>query len=494
MMDAQEIQRLIQLDHAHVWHPFTPMRQWRESDPIIIESGDAEFLFDVHGKRYIDGVSSLWANVHGHRVKEIDDAIRAQLDRVAHSTMLGLANVPATELAGELVAMTPGDLTRVFYTDSGATATEVAFKMAVGYWFHRGQDQRHTFLALTGAYHGDTTGAMSVGYSDLFHRPFRRMTFQTEFVDPPHITYDSTRAAEKVGERRRWPLEDDQRCAKAVAEALAALDAKLCEVGGATAGIVLEPLVQGAAGMVMQPPAYVQGVAELAKKHGTLLIVDEVATGFGRTGEMFACDRAGIKPDLLCLGKGLSGGYLPVAATLCTEEIGQAFEGELGEHRTLYHGHTFTGNPLGCAASLASIKLLQREGMMAEVREKAGMLARLLDPLRDADGFPQVVDVRQCGLMLGIELHAPPTKVAGNTAGQDGGGALGDFGETASPAAPGQTIRRPAYEACMRARDEGLLIRPLGNVIILMPPLAIRRESLEQLAETTINAIEMTTY
>jgi adenosylmethionine-8-amino-7-oxononanoate aminotransferase len=451
-MDEAEIARLAALDHAHVWHPFTPMRQWREAEPLIIVGGEAEFLIDARGNRYIDGVSSLWCNVHGHRVAEIDSAVRGQLDRIAHTSALGLTNVPAIELAAALVRIAPGGkLTKVFYSDSGATATEVAFKMAMGYWFHTGSPRRTIFIALDGAYHGDTVGAMSIGYSELFHRPFRPMTFHTEFVPP-----------------------DD----------LEALDAKLEQLGDRVAGVVIEPLVQGAAGMIVQSPGYLRGISELVKKHGTLLIADEVATGFGRTGRMFACEHEAVAPDLLCLGKGLTGGYLPLAATLATDRIAAAFEGELHEHKTLFHGHTFTANPLACAAALASLKLFETRNTLAEVQRKSWLLAQLLAA---AKSIPAVADVRQCGLMAAVELRPvspsvptpnpqPPTLLSGSTG--------GDFGETATPAA-----HRPAHDACLAARAHGVIVRPLGNSIILVPPLCITDENLRRLVTVVVEEI-----
>jgi adenosylmethionine-8-amino-7-oxononanoate aminotransferase len=466
-VDEREIQRLVALDHAHVWHPFTPMRQWREAEPVIIEAGAGDELIDVHGRRYIDGVSSLWCNVHGHRVASIDDAIRGQLERIAHTTMLGLANVPATELAARLVSLAPGPrkLNKVFYSDSGATATEVAFKMAVGYWFHRGEPERNTFIALSGAYHGDTVGAMSVGYSELFHRPYKSMVFHTEFVSPPQVA---------VGYRRaeNWALEDEPWCNSVRDRAIGELDDALTRLGGQVAGVVVEPLVQGAAGMLMQPPGYLRGVADLVKKHGTLLIADEVATGFGRTGRMFACEHEEVTPDILCLGKGLSGGYLPLAATLATEAIEQAFTGELHEHKTLYHGHTFTGNPLACAAALASLDLFDENNVLAEVNRKAELLRQMLTPLRE---LPEVSDVRQRGLMVGIELGGSSS---------DGASQMGDFGETTN-----RYARRIGHEVCAACRAHGVIVRPLGNVVVLMPPLAIQEKNLRRLAEVVVGEI-----
>ncbi len=480
-MDNATLQRIRQLDRDHVWHPFTPMRQWRETDPPVIVAGEGDDLIDAAGRRYLDGTGSLWCNVHGHRAPGIDNAIRQQLDRIAHCTMLGLVNVPATELAARLCEITPGNLNKVFYSDAGATATEVAFKMAVGHWYHTGQPKRDTFIALEGAYHGDTTGAMSIGYSELFHRPFKSMVFHTEFVMPPAIQSD-----------RRWPLDDENACNQARDAALEALDARLEQLADRCAGVVIEPLVQGAAGIRVQPPGYLRGVAELCRRHGTLLIVDEVATGFGHTGKLFACEHEGVEPDLMALGKGLSGGYLPLAATLCTDEIAASFEGELHEMKTLYHGHTFTGNPLACAAALASVKIVLADGFLDALPGKAARLARGLDPLRDGGKFPHVRDVRQCGLMVGIEIGLPGsdggTWLSGSSggSGNSGGSELGDFGET-----PDTSAHRPrwAYEICDAGRTRGVIIRPLGNVIVLMPPPAMSDEHLDELAAAVVATI-----
>jgi len=467
-MDPAEIQRLIELDHAHVWHPFTPMRQWRQAEPIIIEAAEGDQLIDVRGKRYIDGVSSLWCNIHGHRVPAIDHAIRDQLDKVAHTTMLGLANVPATQLAAKLVDIAPGALSRVFYSDAGATATEVAFKMAIGRHYHLGRRDQHVLVAIEGAYHGDTTGSMSVGYSDLFHRAFARMVFHTETVPAPDTfhTLFQREHTRPGGKQRLWSLEDERHCEKVRETALAALSDKLRDLGERCAGVVIEPLVQGAAGLIMQPPGYLKAVAEMTKQRGLLLIADEVATGFGRTGRMFACEHEHVEPDILCLAKGLSGGYLPLAATLCTDEIAAAFEGELDEHRTLYHGHTYTGNPLGCAAALASINLFEQNDLLAHVRRKAALLAEHLDDLRDIDRFGLVADVRQRGLMVAIELS------------HDGAAATGF-----------DPSRRLGYDTCAAARSRGALLRPLGNTLILMPPLAITDQNLKRLAHITLESI-----
>lgn len=482
-MNIEEFRQLVAWDHAHVWHPFTPMRQWREGEPLIIEAGEGDFLIDTQGRRYLDGVSSLWCNVHGHRVPELDEAIRGQLDRVAHTTMLGLANVPATQLAARLAAIAPGGLEKVFYTDAGATATEVAFKMAVGYWHHRGEPDRTTFIAVEGAYHGDTMGAVSVGYSETFHKAYKKLVFHTEWVESPDCFHTEYRddccqhdlgisRCEAVQDRsgkkgwRVWSGECEivQRMVREVA--LRELGRKLKSLSGSVAAVVVEPIVQGAAGMIMQPAGYLAGVEKLCREHGVLLIADEVAVGFGRTGRMFACEHEGVTPDIMCLGKGITGGYLPLAATLATDEIASAFEGELHEHRTLYHGHTYTGNPLAAAAAVASLDLFEKNELIEAVNRKAKRLGDWLNPLRDGERFPMVVDVRQRGLMVGIELA--------------------QNGQTGTGFDPS---RRLGHAVCDVLRGEGILLRPLGNVVVLMPPLAISEDHLKMLAEKTVEAI-----
>src|SRR5690349_10363674 len=317
------------LDHRHLWHPFTQQRGWCDSEPLAIESGEGTDLIDTSGRRYIDGVSSLWCNVHGHSHPAIDDAIRDQLGRVAHSTMLGLTHPGAAELAGRLVDLAPPGLSRVFYSESGSTAVEIALKMAFQYWRQRDGErhQRDSFVCLTDAYHGDTIGSVSVGGIDTFHSAFGPLLFKTHRVDP-----GDTRKLERL------------------------LDLHGREI----AAVIVEPLVQGAAGILVQPPGFLRRVRELTEQYGVLLIADEVATGFGRTGTMFACEQERVSPDLLCLGKGLTGGYLPLAATLATERVYEGFLGAPDELRTFFHGHTFTGNPLACAAAIANLELFER--------------------------------------------------------------------------------------------------------------------------------------
>ena len=329
-------------DRSYLWHPFTQQRGWAGEHPVIVERGEGTDLIDVDGNRYIDGVSSLWCNVHGHAHPRIDAAVRDQLAKVAHSTMLGLSHRPAIELAQRLVELAPPGLTRVFYSDSGSTATEIALKMAFQYWRQRGQDRRH-FVALRMAYHGDTIGSVSVGGIDLFHSLYEPLLFETLKAEPGDVA------------RHGAPARDHR---------------------GDVAAVIMEPLVQGAAGMLMHPPGYLRAVRELCDRHGVLLILDEVATGFGRTGRMFACEHEGVAPDLLCLAKGITGGYLPLAATLATEQIYEGFLGEHEEFRTFFHGHTYTGNPLACAAGIASLDVFSEERTLERLRGKIGAARR----------------------------------------------------------------------------------------------------------------------
>ncbi len=380
-----ELQRLIDLDRRHVWHPFTQHSLWNAVDPLVIVAAEGEYLIDAHGRRYLDGHSSLWCNLHGHRRAEIDRAIVEQLGKVAHSTQLGLASPPAIELAKRLADLAPEGLSRVFFSDDGSTAVEAACKLAYGYWHHRGQPERTLFIALGNAYHGDTLGAVSVGGIDLFHRVYRPLLFETRFAPSPYCY--------------RCPLgKSPESCGLACADEL---DRLLDEHAGRVAAVVVEPLVQAAGGIITAPPGHLARIREHCDRHGVLLIADEVATGFGRTGRMFACEHEQVAPDLLCLSKGLSGGYLPLAVTMATDEIYEAFLGPIDSGRTFYHGHTFTGNPLGCAAALASLDIFETDRTLERLRPKIEQLAAHLTALAK---HPRVGDVRQWGFIAGIEL------------------------------------------------------------------------------------------
>jgi adenosylmethionine---8-amino-7-oxononanoate aminotransferase len=443
--------RLAALDKAHVWHPFTQMKGWLASEPLVVERGEGFELVATDGRRYLDGVSSLWVTVHGHQVPEIDASIREQLGRIAHSTLLGLANGPSAELAAELVRLAPPGLEKVFYSEAGACAVEVALKMAFSFWRHRGVDGRTTFLSLENAYHGDTLGAVAVGGIDLFHEAYRPLLFPALKAPSPYcyrcplgLTYPDCGIA----------------CAERLGEILAERRAEI-------AAVVVEPLVQGAGGMITAPPGHLRRVRELCDRYDVLLIVDEVATGVGRTGRFFACEHEGVSPDILVAGKGITGGYLPLAVTMTTQRIFDAFLGEHDEFRTFFHGHTYTGNPLACAAALANLDLMAKRDTVGGVAERAAVLAAALAPLA---GHPHVGEVRQRGLMVGIELVAERTTRA-----------------------PYPAAARTGMAVAERARDEGVIIRPLSDVVVLMPPLAMPAPDIERLAAATIRAIDHVT-
>ncbi len=443
--DYEELKRL---DHTHLWHPFTQMQEWLAEEPLIIERGEGSYLVDIHGRKYIDGISSLWCNLHGHRRLELDEAMRDQIDRIAHSTFLGLSHGPGIRLAQKLVELAPRGLRRVFYSDDGATAVEVALKMALQYCQLKGEKNRTQFASLAEAYHGDTVGAMSVGYSETFHRFHRPLLFPTLRLSPPHIF----RCFQKMNEQ------------DALKAAIEEAEERLFREKDSLAAFVMEPLMQGAAGMWAQPPGYVKSLSEICRRNRILFIVDEVATGFGRTGRMFACEHEDVSPDLLCLGKGITGGYLPLAATLATEEIFSAFLGEYRDIKTFFHGHTYTGNPLGCSVALASLEIFRNEKVLEKMQPKILTLKSRLE--QDFLPLVHVGDVRQWGFMIGIELveekvslrRYPPEK-------------------------------RMAHRVILEARSRGVVVRPLGDVVVLMPPLTITADELNTLLDVTLESI-----
>jgi adenosylmethionine-8-amino-7-oxononanoate aminotransferase len=419
---------LAESDRRNLWHPFTQQGDWDREERIVIDHAEGTNLFDTDGNAYIDGVSSLWCNVHGHRHPLIDAAVRDQLGRMAHSTMLGLSHQPGIELAERLLALTPPGLSRVFYSDSGSAAVEVALKMAFQWWAQQDRPERRGFICLENAYHGDTLGAVSVGGIDLFHSLYRPLLFDT------------------------WQARMGD---------AAHLEELLARHGHEVAAVVVEPLVQGAAGMLTAPPGYLREVRELCDRYGVLLICDEVATGFGRTGRMFACEHEGVSPDLLCLGKGITGGYLPLAATVTTEQIYAGFLGRFEDLRTFFHGHTYTGNPLACAAGIASIDVFEGERTLDALAPKIELLTRCLE--QRVATLPGVAEVRQRGVMVGIELvHRADGERLGHT-------------------------------VILEARRRGAIIRPLGDVIVLMPALAMSEADLRRLVTITAASIAAVT-
>lgn len=427
-------------DRQFVWHPFTQMAEY---EPLIVERAEGCTLIDVDGRQYLDGVSSLWCNVHGHRHGRLDAAIREQLDRVAHVTSLGLSNPTTIALARRLAQLAPSGLNRVFFSDSGATAVEVALKMAFQYWQQRAEPRREKtkYAALTMAYHGDTIGSVSVGRVPLFHEMFDPLLFEVIRAPSP----DMYRLPAGV----QWEDAPDFYL-RQVREILERHHHEL-------AAFVMEPLIQGAAGMVTHPPGFLRGVRELTREWDVLLIADEVATGFGRTGRMFACEHEDVSPDLMCLAKGLSGGYLPVAATLATDEVYAAFLGEYGAAKTFFHGHTYGGNPLGAAVSLASLDVFEEEQTLEKLPPK---IARLSEHLQRIAEHPHVGDVRQRGMMAGIEL------VRDRAAKE-----------------PFDWREKRGIRACQTAIEHGVWLRPLGNVVILMPPLAVSLDELDRICQ-----------
>jgi adenosylmethionine-8-amino-7-oxononanoate aminotransferase len=435
---------LARWDRDHLWHPFTQMKGFREEELLIITRGEGVYLYDLQGRRYLDGVSSLWCNVHGHRRRELDEAVRVQLDQVAHSTLLGLAHPPAIVLARRLAQIAPAGLTKVFFSDDGSTAVEAALKIAFQYWRHRGLPRKQRFLKLHNAYHGDTLGAVSVGGIPLFQGIFQPLLFDTLEAPCPYCY--------------RCPHRED--CSL---QCLAILEEQVATHHDELAAVILEPLMQGAAGMLPQPPGYLTRVREVTRKYNVLLIADEVAVGFGRTGKMFACEHEGVSPDLMCLAKGLTAGYLPLAATLATDEIYDAFLAEFEEFKAFFHGHTFTGNALAAAVALASLDLFEQDRILETLPEKTGLLTGRLAEMAE---HPRVGDVRQRGMMAGIELV-----------------------QDKESRQPFPVARRTGHRVILEARKLGALLRPLGDTIVLMPPLCITLAELDKLCDITLASI-----
>ncbi len=448
-------QHLEDTDKKYIWHPFTQMREWKQERPVVITEGQDCFIKDIYGRWYLDGVSSLWVNIFGHRKKEVDDAIMDQLGRIAHSTMLGLSNVPAIQLAEKLVGIVSQSIgqsqgsppAKVFYSDNGSTAVEVALKMAFQYWRHKGVSGKDSFLSLKNAYHGDTLGAVSVGGVEIFHKAFGPLLFNT-FKSPSPYCY-------------RCELGEE--CATCGLACTKEMEVTLRDHHDEIAALIIEPVVQAAGGMIIAPQGYLGEVRRLCSKYNVLLIADEVATGFGRTGKMFACEHEAVVPDILCLSKGITGGYMPLAVTLATEEIYVAFLAEFRELKTFFHGHSYTGNPLACAAALACLDIFEKEETLKNLLRRVAILEKWL---REIYALSHVGDVRNKGLMAGVELvRDKKTKEAY------------------------AWEEKMGWKVAYHARDNGVFIRPLGNVIVLMPPLSIGIENLERMLAVVKEAI-----
>lgn len=431
-------EELLRWDREHFWHPFTQMSEY---EPLVIQRAADCTLYDLDGRAYLDGVSSLWCNVHGHRRRELDDAIRAQLDQVAHTTALGASNVPGIQLAKRLVDLAPPGLRHVFYSDAGATAVEASLKMAFQYWRQRAEPkpEKTCYVAFADAYHGDTLGSVSVGGVARFHAMFEPLLFETLRLPAPRT--------------HRLPpgVTPETACDYYLAQVETLLQREHRRV----AALVIEPLVQCAAGMIMHPSGFLRGVRELTRRYDVLLIADEVAVGCGRTGRLFACEQEGVAPDLLCLAKGLTGGYLPLAATLATDEIWQAFLGRVQDSRQFYHGHTYCGNPLGAAVALASLELFESDRTFEQLPAK---MARLDEHLQRISAHPHVAHIRRCGMIAALDLVRD---------------------RATDEAFPWEERRGAAV--CLAARKQGVLLRPLGDVLVVMPPLAITLDEIDRL-------------
>ncbi|TCK02510.1 adenosylmethionine--8-amino-7-oxononanoate transaminase [Phorcysia thermohydrogeniphila] len=442
-----EKELLKEWDKTYVWHPFTQMAEYVKFDPIIIERGEGCWLYDIDGRKYLDAVGSIWCNVHGHNVKELNEALIEQVNKIAHSTLLGLSNVPAVLLAKRIVDIAPKGLNHVFYSDDGSTAMEVALKMAYQYWQLKGEKKRTKFVKLDEAYHGDTVGSVSIGGIDLFHSMFRELMFETYKIPSPHpYRFDGT-----PEECRDY--------------ALSKLEEVLEKHGEEVAAVVLEPLVQAAAGIIVHPEGFLKGVRELCNKYNVLLILDEVATGFGKTGKMFACEWEGVTPDIMAISKGLTAGYMPLAITLATDEVYEAFwGGDYGSGKTFFHGHTFTGNPLGCAVALANLDLFEKKGYPESLKPKIDYLYRKL--YEELSELKHVGDIRGKGFMVGIELVKDKKTKEGFSWKDD----------------VGRRVSR-------RIVEKGVFTRPLGPVLVIMPPLAISEEEIDFMVKTYRDAI-----
>jgi adenosylmethionine-8-amino-7-oxononanoate aminotransferase len=446
-------EKLKEWDKRYIWHPFTQMQEYSREEIVVIEEGEGVILKDIDGNEYIDGVSSLWTNVHGHRKKQLDEALKKQIDKIAHSTLLGISNVPAIRLAKRLVEITPSGLEKVFYSDNGATAVEIAIKMAFQYQKQAkdGNPKKEKFISLKNAYHGDTIGAVSVGGIELFHSIYEPLLFKTYKAEAPYCY--------RCAFKKEYPSCN--------MECVAALEELMYQHCQEVTAFIIEPLVQGAAGIIVQPPGYLKKVRELCTKYDILMIADEVAVGFGKTGKMFACEHEDVNPDIMALGKGITGGYMPLAATLTTEKIYKAFLGEYHELKTFYHGHTYTGNPLACSVAIANLDVFEKEKVIETIKPKIKHLEGLLKEFRDLE---HVGDIRQCGFMVGIELV-----------------------KNKDTKEPYPIADRIGYKVILEARKHGVIIRPLGDVIVLMPPLSITLDQLTKLCEVTYYSIKKIT-
>jgi adenosylmethionine-8-amino-7-oxononanoate aminotransferase len=438
-------------DQQYIWHPFTQMQDWERESPTIIVEGEGVYLKDLHGKWYLDGSSSIWVNLHGHRKRQIDSALIAQIQKLSHSTLLGLSNLPAIAFAEKLVKIVPAGLTKIFYSDNGSTAIEVALKIAFGYFKHRGYPEKRKFVTFSDAYHGDTIGSVSLGGMPLFHDFYKPLLFEAIQVPSPYCyrcplakTYPSCQMA----------------CVDEVEKVLSAYHHEIV-------ALVIEPRVQVASGMITAPIGHLKKIRELCTRYNVLMIADEVAVGFGRTGKLFACEREGVSPDIMALAKGITGGYLPLAATLTTQKIYDAFLGDYSEFKTFFHGHSYTGNPLGCAAAIANLEIFEKEAVLKKLKPKIAFFKKQLAPWKR---WKHVGEIRQEGMMIGIELVADKQSKT-----------------------PYLLTLRVGKKICDEAKNNGVLLRPLGNIIVLMPPFSISFREMKKLILVVGEAIKKIT-
>ncbi len=462
-----KMHKLAKLDHKFIWHPFTQMRDWLKREPIVIASGKGAMMRDVSGRKFLDANSSIWTNLHGHNHPKINSAVQRQLKRISHSSALGFANEPASLLAERLVAATNPKseirnpkLSKIFFSDDGSTAMEVALKLAYEFTRRtRGRKVQPKFLSLEGGYHGDTVGAVSLGQIDLFHKSYSGLLFKTDKVMSPYCYRCPFNRAKPERDDARNYRKCDWECVAKVEQNFSTQKKK----GNPYAAFVFEPLIQGAAGMIPQPDGWLKRVTEIVRGHGALLVADEVMTGFGRTGKLFACQHENVQPDFLCVAKGMTGGYLPMAATLTTQKVFNAFLGEYHEFKTFFHGHSYTGNQLGAAASLASLEILE-SGKSIQSRKNLEKILR--EELKTLWSLPNVGDIRQVGLIAGIELV-----------------------KNWRTREPFDLRERAGIRVCEAMAKRGVLTRPIGNVIVLMPPYCTTRAQAQKMVCSLFDSV-----
>ncbi|MDR3071253.1 MAG: adenosylmethionine--8-amino-7-oxononanoate transaminase [Endomicrobium sp.] len=459
-MDNEIKQKLIKSDKDNIWHPYTQMADWvndNPSEPLIIERAKGSYLYDVDGKKYLDGVSSLWVNILGHRNPKIDRAIKRQIDKVSHTTFLGLTHEPAIELAEKLLNILPCNIEKIFYSDNGSTAVEIALKMAYQYWLFKKED-RKMFLSLKNAYHGDTIGAVSVGGVDSFHANFRSLLFRSYFAMSPYC-YRCTYRKKEI----KFPLnvngfKDYNVQMGCQGECIAQVEAILKKNNKKIVAAIIEPLNQASAGMIVMPKGYLREYSNLCKRYGVLLICDEVATGFGRTGKMLAIEHENVKPDFICLSKGITGGYVPLAVTATTNEIYNTFLGKYEELKTFFHGHSYTANPIACAAANSVIDIMKQDKILEKLQSKIRYLEKKLSELSK---HSKIGDIRHCGVMVGIEII-----------------------ENKETRKSYDSKLNIGAKICDSLREHGVIIRNLGDVIVLFLHLTVTKREISKIVDT----------